>query len=595
MAFLRLADTAWHAKVATIRVLNFTLSNPLGLWALLGLPAVIIIHFLQRRSRREVVTTLFLLQQMRRESETGSRVERLRTSIPFWLQLLMVLLLTWLLVEPQWLKKDAVQRVAVVLDDSASMQTFREPARQAVSDALNGLLGPVTRAELTLMSSDAEAPGLYHGASALEMMSSMQTWEPLLGVHDFTPALRTARSLVGAKGVVILVSDHVPTEKLSFEAHLVSVGEATANVGFAGMSVEEKDGQWFWRAMVRNYSDANQKREWRASSAGTKSPPQKLVLRAGETQTLSGPFPAGDVMLELTPDAFSLDDALPMVRPAPKILALKADTPELEQLFGRFAHVAMVKSGAADVTATHSETDGHACVFLPSVTTAAAYLKGNIVAETHPLMAGLNWQSLLAREAEPLPRTAEERVLLWQGERPLISLRQTKAGARQLRCHFDLSTSNALKLPALAVMIHRFLEIVREEKLSPESGNFDLRERLKLAWRADGPALSFGNKSVPVHEARLLRAPTKPGVFDIKQGEMAIMHGAAHFADTREADLSKAKGFNELAGLNAEQVETTHEADPNWRLWLLVMLAALLASWWWSGERQREAALAGSP
>lgn len=582
--------------------MNFTLSNPLGLWALLGLPAVVIIHFLQRRARREVVTTLFLLQQMRRESETGSRIERLRTSLPFWLQLLMVLLLTWLLVEPQWLKKDAVQRVAVVMDDSASMQAFREPARGAVGTALNDLLGVATRAELTLTTSDAEAPALYHGASVLEMMKALDAWEPLLGVHDFTPALRTARSLVGAQGVVILVSDHALAEKPAFDAHLVSVGEETANVGFAGMSVEQKDGQWFWRAMVRNYGAATQERTWSASSGGAKSEPQKLTLRAGETQTLSGPFPEGDVVLELSPDVFKIDDALPMVRPSPKILGLKAETEELAELFGRYAHVQMVTgTAAADIRLTTTNGDSmpgtaqHACVFLAAPAGAAGqmtYLKGNIVAEAHPLVAGLNWQSLLARESAPLPRDPTDRVLLWQGERPLIALRRTKEGARQLLCHFDLQTSNALKLPALAVLLHRFLESVREEKLAPESANFDLRERLKIAWRAEGPPLKFGAEEVPVNQARLLRAPAPPGVFDIKQGESMILHGASHFADTREADLSRAKPFNELAGVSAKQVETTHEADPNWRLWLLLTLTALLASWWWSGERQREAATA---
>ncbi|HRJ10726.1 MAG TPA: BatA domain-containing protein, partial [Prosthecobacter sp.] len=100
---------------------SLTFANPLGLWALLGLPVVVAIHFLQRRQRRVTCTTLFLLEQMRRESRTGNRFEKLRVSIPFWLQLLMVLLLAWLLAQPRWLGRDAVQRVAVVLDASASM------------------------------------------------------------------------------------------------------------------------------------------------------------------------------------------------------------------------------------------------------------------------------------------------------------------------------------------------------------------------------------------------------------------------------------------------------------------------------------------
>ena len=65
---------------------TMSFAHPAALWCLLGLPVVLAIHFLQRRSRRQVVTTLFLLQQLRRESEVGNRFERLRASIPRWLQ-----------------------------------------------------------------------------------------------------------------------------------------------------------------------------------------------------------------------------------------------------------------------------------------------------------------------------------------------------------------------------------------------------------------------------------------------------------------------------------------------------------------------------
>ena len=113
--------------------MDLSFGNVAGFWALLGIPAVVAIHFLQRRSRVLVVTTLFLLEQMRRESETGHRFQRLRTSVPLWLQLLMVLLLTWLLVRPRWLRAESVQRVAIVLDASASMQASRERALEELA------------------------------------------------------------------------------------------------------------------------------------------------------------------------------------------------------------------------------------------------------------------------------------------------------------------------------------------------------------------------------------------------------------------------------------------------------------------------------
>jgi hypothetical protein len=587
-------------------------ANPAAFWCLLGLPAVLAIHFLQRRRRREVVTTLFLLQQMRRESEIGNRFERLRSSIPLWLQLLMVLLFTWLLAGPRWLKKDAVQRIAIVLDASASMSAFRGDAESAVRHTLSTLLSPLARVELSLLSSDPGQPALYHGASQADLAAALPQWQPLLGVHDFTPSLRTARGLVGTQGSIVLISDHVLAEALPFEAALVSIGHEVANVGWAGVTVEEKDDQLFWRALLRNYSAQPQDREWRAVSGGKTSAPAKLTLAPQESRTLSGPFPPEDELrLSLTTDAFTFDDNLPLLRPKPKILGLHVPalpvqdgSAELLELFGKFADTRLATSAAeADVRgivwppSIALGADQDAIVFAsPAKGESSAWLRGSIVAEAHPLIDGLNWQSLLVREGMIVPRDKRDRVLLWQADRPLISLRRTAAGAQQLFCHFDLLSSNARKLPALAVLLHRFLQTIRQEKIAPESANFDLRQRLTLAHLRGEKAAPLqlttrtpsATISIPTAQAHLLRAPAQPGFFEVKQGDTLLLQGAAHFADAREADLQQAKPFQDLSKLKLVQTETTHEADSHWQLWLLLLLATLLGSWWWSRDRNPE-------
>lgn len=577
--------------------MNLVLANTWGLWALLGLPAVIAIHFLQRRNRRVPATTLFLLEQMKRESRTGNRFERLRTSIPFWLQLLMVLLLTWLLVQPRWLKNDAVQRIAIVMDDSASMQAFREPALLAADEVLGLLEGPLARAELTLLSSDAEAPSLYHGTQPGELRQALASWEPLLGVHDFTPALRVARGLVGPKGVVVLVTDHPLPAPPLFGAQVISVGQETDNVGWAGVTVEEKDGQWIWHALVKNYSRTPQERQWRAQAGGAESPWKPLKIGPGEIQTLSGPFPADEIKafaLQLSPDALKLDDELPLVRPMPKVLALcplDSKPSALAEMFERYAHLRIVEvPGESDLVTAVMTPDlalpeqRHGCFFQASADPTAPYLKGSIVAEPHPLVEGLNWQGLLVRETKVNPPQAQDRVLLWQGERPLITLRHMPSGGRQLICQFDLETSNARKLPAFAVLLHRFLETLRADKIAPEAANFDVRQHLTVAHRtgADAAPLKLLKQEIPLAQARLLRAPAKSGHFTVTQGESLLLTGAANFADTREADLTQAKPFNDLDQVKATQIETLHEADPNQRLWVLLLLMLLLGSWWFT-------------
>ena len=614
--------------------MNFTFSNPAGLWALLGVPAVIAIHFLQRRSRRVTITTLFLLQQMRRESETGSRVERLRLSVPLWMQLLMVGILAWLLAGPRWVRQDAVRRIAIVLDASASMAAFRDKAEQAVAGALGSLLGPAARTELSLLSSDPEAPALYHGGSAADLQKRLAEWQPLLGAHDFSIALRAARGLAGAKGVVLLVTDHASIEKPAADAKVISVGSALPNTGWAGVTLERKDGQWLWRAVVRNYGAAAATRQWYAITTGGKSAPTTLTLAPGEHRTLSGPFPAAPdgamatrLTLVLNADEFPLDDQLPLVLPKPKTVtlqlpaAIKSDgraaarpflaSSEADQLLSelliRFEDTAAAEPGkTADVLAVTwppsvaLPENQHTIVFTgPPAVRDAPYLIGQVVGEPHPLTDGLNWQGLLVRQGIVVPPSPQDRTLVWQGERPLISLRTTPNGREQLLCHFDLITSNARKIPALAVLVHRFLESARRQKIAPESANFDLRQRLAIACSVekDAPGLERrhtdlsgvgATEKFPTAQARLLRAPSLPGFFSVSQGEMELLTAATHFADAREADFSAAKAFDELADAVAVQAESVHEADPSWRLWLLLLLAALLTSWWFTRDRRQQ-------
>src|SRR5690606_19992446 len=86
-----------------------------------------------------------------------------------------------------------------------------------------------------------------------------------------------------------------------------------------------------------------------------------------------------------------------------------------------------------------------------------------LVAENHPLMRDLNWQGLLIQAAAKPTREDSDQVLLWQGDRPLIVLRET-ARERRLFCNFDLRYSNAGRLPAFIVLLHRFLEEARDAK-----------------------------------------------------------------------------------------------------------------------------------
>lgn len=583
----------------------FTFANPLGFWALLGIPAIILIHFLQQKSTVVHISTLFLLDHLQHQSVKGNQFDRLRSSIPLWLQLLAILLLTWILVQPRWMKANAIQRIAIVLDSSASMETFRDNLYKELNTELRRLASSVSHTEYVVVDSHLSKQPVFNGTSRAQLIQALETWKPLSTAHDFTPALRIARSLVGAEGTLIMVSDHL-IEDLAYDAQLLAIGQPTPNVGFAGVRmITRDDGQMLWKVLVRNYSDQQQKRSWFLHTDAQKSSPRPIELAPGQTRSLQGAFPddSDSFTLRIENDAFALDDQMPLIRPEKKQVTLAPKlTPEIQPLLQPVLESLDQTSPPAPeqiadlFIAVYKPLDpapldkGHGIVFLDRSILPANYLQGQIYAEHHPLLENLNWQGLLARSSAGLPLLDTDTPLLWQHDRTLIFLRPDDRGTK-LIFNFDLASSNAAHLPAFVVTIHRFVESVRRKKIAPSQLNFEITQVIDLAFDQsdNAPPLTLSttinqetlSQDIPDRAARL-RAPEQPGFFAISQGDTGspLVSGAAHFADTREADLQQAASRNDLNKSETDLIDQYTEQDAQWQMWILILCACLLTSWY---------------
>lgn len=593
-----------------------TLSNIHGLWALAGIPVVIAIHFLQRKSVVLPVSTLFLLEKTQRESASGRRFDRLMNSVPLWMQLLAVLLLTWFLCEPRYQKPRSTQRIAIVLDGSASMAVFKENAIRTLTEKLPGLKGPAQAMELTVFESTPGRPRLYAGDSTEKLAEALADWKPREGVIDPSQALRVARSLVSRDGVVVYVTD-TPVENLPFDARLLAVGEAIENVGFTGVSFANEEGALVWRALVRNYGDAPAERTWSMETPTGRSEPKSIRIEPRGLVSLQAAFPPGSdrTKVTLSGDRFAADDLLPLVRPKPKPLSLFAGTSEAfadltTKLVRSIESMTPTNDSASSDLAlvAYDPLDpilppGNAVVFVHDATKGGAYLKGGLVQEPHPLTDGLNWQALLVRETIQLERTAADKVILWQGERALIFVRDVPASegrppARQLCFNFDLRLSNAATQPAFIVMLHRFAETIRNAKVAPASLNLETHELVHLAThpavgntpRVDLTATTSDLEGKAGSSKRIspdepLHAPLEPGFFIVKQGEETLLEASVHFGDTREADFTACGSADSLERGVGNAIERHTSEDPWWRTWMLGLIALLLISWRYTVQR----------
>jgi Aerotolerance regulator N-terminal len=642
---------------------GIVLANPWGLMALAAVPLLIAIHSLRQRSRRVVTSTLFLLEHVGPLPTGGIRLERLRQAVPFWMQLLASLALTWLLVEPRFIRADSRQTVAVVLDSSASMAAFRGPTIAALERVLERLGAVAGHTDWHLLETGPRRPPLHAGDDLAGLLGSLPKWQPTFGTHDFTAALAVAQALAPAdRGAVILVTDRdiaVPPG-----VALLSVGTPIDNTGFVGADVSADASASDassggpsprWRAIVANRGQLPSRRQITILSGpatGLPTAPTRpsldIDLAPGETKTLAGAWPAGAerVLLELTPDRFTLDDGLALVRPVPRTVrvAIRTGTPGGE-LLGRMLAAAtdveiVADADSADLVVEPFGTEGTGA----AVQVAAAAPDTNTEAESeekaedaaheeadkalrpprpmrldpaplsvedHPLVRDLAWNGFLSGPAGPIEPADGDEPLVWKGARPLVLLRrriaETGTVGEVLLINADLEASTAARTPALVVLLERFVGRVRGRIERPWAGTFQAEEEIPMPAPAAtlvvealaDPDAEFGETPRQRSQPFRGRAPADAGFFTVtpRDAEASVspqLHGATQQADPRESDFRTAGPADTVDEVRLELARRQSVADPFLPGWLALVAAALLVAWGWPDTRRGQSAAGGA-
>jgi Aerotolerance regulator N-terminal len=554
--------------------MGFFFANPLGLLVLSGIGGIVLIHLLRRKSRRIVVSTLFLVQRARPSGEGGKRFRRLRNSLPLWAQILIVVALTWLAAQPRWIDSTSVQTVVVVFDSSASMSAFREKALEVAASELRRRESAAARTQWIFLRSDGSR--MTAGAKLSDVLAEAErAWRPTLGTHDVNEALRLARTLAGEKGSIVYFTDHRLETERAFDVSWVAVGEPIDNAGLLGAGVQ--DGRW--SALLKNFSAKTRDVRWRIAGEAEW---RTQHLDPDATAEISGELPGGmdKLTLELEDDQFVLDNRLPLVRPQPKTLAIRVVENEgfralFEQMLRIAEPLSIATDGGQDVSfevfnpLTPRAFAGAGIVFAEDSGTPEKLLSGTLVAENHLLMESLNWQGLVARDTFGITFHDGDVPLLWQGGRALIFLRMQDKSP-QLIFSFDIRQSNAVHLPAFGLLIYRFLATRRAEKVAPEAANVETRQKISVAG------------------VGAILAPDVPDFFSVKGPDGSVLFdGASQFSDFRESDFRQAAS-GRIENHSVESIRQSHATgeflDP---AWLLLVAALMLWNWFLTGAPLR--------
>src|SRR3954469_5774538 len=211
-------------------------STPLALLGLLFVPAVVAMYLLRLRRTETVVPSTLLWQRLAADVEANAPWQRLRRSLLFLLQLLLVIVLALLAARP-FLERPAglARDLVVIVDTSASMGATDVPpdrltaARDAAKDALRDL---PAGGRVSVVEAGRTARVLVTGSGDLgRVRQAIDGIRPTAARGDLGDALALAQQLAVQSGdaEILVATDAAlatpPTTKVDAPIHVLRVGD----------------------------------------------------------------------------------------------------------------------------------------------------------------------------------------------------------------------------------------------------------------------------------------------------------------------------------------------------------------------------------
>jgi hypothetical protein len=591
-----------------------TFATPLGLLALLAIPAIVVIHLFRRRFPPRQVSGLFLWQFARQTPESGGRIARLPITTSLLLECLAALALALILAGARLSPVGVSQHLVVLLDDTASMaainaagESARDRAVRRVRDEIDRL--PSAARFSIVLSGDRPAVLAGPAVVGLEARKALDAWTPLAPHHAMTMGLRLARELAGDAGRLIVLSDmpRAARGEANFEGGLwASVGEAAPNVGVtaAQRTIADDD-----RRSVVSLTLSNN-----AVTAGQR----RLTISTGEQQVLARevevPPGSSSVSLPLPPDlpavrvaladdALGRDNAVVLAAPKPRTVAVEIELPEcrgrtaLNDALAATPGVAIAQAGhlafvdAATIDRARAADVWRVGFGRPAAALAAPgephdFIGPFVLEKRHAFLQAVTLGGVVWTGAVPLaPGVA--RPLVSAGDQILAGpIASPSIVGTAILFNLDLDRTNLVRSPDWPILISNIVEMRRQNLPGPERWNYRTGEWIRIRLDRDPKAaLRFRcggvERALPSAREIEFMAPSPGGLLQVLEGDEVLFEIGVNFLDEIETALrdqatSDVGGFGDAAGLRGE---TAAASDPLFWVLLVVAGAATLTNW----------------
>lgn len=591
-------------------------TTPLGLLALLAIPAIVAIHLFRRRFPVRPVAGLFLWQIARKTPEGGGKIAKLPITTSLLLECLAALALALILAGARFSPVGVSQHLVVLLDDSASMAAVNAGGESARDRAVRRVLDEVSRlragGRITLIQS-GERPSILSGPAALaiEARAALATWTPAAPHHSMALGLRLARELAGRTGTLMVVSNVTPDARgeAHFEGGLwVALGQPVTNVGItaAQRTSAPDENRGAVSLTLQSNAAAPVHRRLSVAAADTNVLVRELEVPPG-VSSLTLPIPAGlpTVRVGLSDDALRRDNEAILAEPRPQVVAVENHLPEgrgrsaLVKALDALSGVTRADSGhLAFVDAAELDRPRPGDVWRVGFGRAPAgwlaagepkdFIGPFVLEKRHPVLLGMTLGGVVWSGAFPLVAEAV-RPLVSTGDRVLAGMAAAPAGTRTattILFNLDLDRTNLLRSPDWPILISNIVEMRRQSLPGPERWNYRIGEwvRVRLDRDPKGPLryrCGAVERALPAGRQLEFVAPSPGGLLQILEGDQVLFEVGVNFLDEFETSLRNQSTANtgELAAAAGMRAENGAASDPLFWLLLAVGGIAMLLNW----------------
>ena len=581
--------------------------NPLGLLALLGVPAVVALHLFRRRFRRERVSALFLWESRTTTSLSGRRRDRLVNSKSFWAEIAMALLLGFAFAGPRACGQMESKHLVAVLDGSASMaagtadapsaaEQARELLNQAIADLPSG-------SRVTVILSGA-LPQVMIGPSAFpeEAQTRLATYAPIAGRHDLGPAAVLAKEIAG-EGAVTLYTDHYHPESYPAEIGIVALGAAHENLGItrAARTPGREDGTGDQEVFitVANYCGTEKLARIGIWQGDREIASSQQTLPAKGRAHFQFDLPAGAPTLEarLAPDALAVDNVALLAPALRKEIALFTDLDQESRrwlglqrgpgsavnrwlsLTSNSREAPALEEADLAITQTPPETLSTWCLQPVAQDAESLSLIGPFLIEKrHHAVRGMLLDGVVWT-ADP-KATMPGMPLISAGDLPLLS-EEIQGTRRVFHLNILWNQSSLQRSPDWPILLANLADIRRRELDGPRTTNIAVGETFH--YHATEPATyelvgPSGTRTLPARGALAIDDLSEVGSYELRSAGASLAQFAVHFADDAESDLSQSKSESRTSAVELGEQESSSSLIV--LLLGVLALCALLADWW---------------